>query len=67
MSMCHLDGSIFKTDKSVLLKALEKNVQSKAPDIHRRLLNRWVLSRALYKRFAENFWKRFKKNTSNGN
>lgn len=31
MSMCHLDGSIFKTDTSVLLKALEKNVQSKAP------------------------------------
>ena len=31
MAMCHLDGSIFKTDKSVLLKLLEKNVESQAP------------------------------------
>lgn len=65
MSMCHLDGSIFKTDVR-FIKSIRKECSKQSPDIHRRLLNRWVLSRALYKRFAENFRKRFKKNNSNG-
>lgn len=31
LSMCHLDGSICKTDKSALMKLLEREVQSQAP------------------------------------
>lgn len=31
LSMCHLDGSICKTDKSVLLKLLEREVKSEPP------------------------------------
>lgn len=29
--MCILDGSFYKTDKSALLKSVEKHVQTKAP------------------------------------
>lgn len=66
MSMCHLDGSIFKTVKSVLLKCLEKKGSKQSCNIHRCLFNRRVLSDTLHKRFAKNVWKCFKKNPSNG-
>jgi len=65
MSMCHLDGSIFKTDKSVLLKALEKNVQSKAPtytDVC--LIDGFFLVHCI--KDLPKTRKRFKKNTSDG-
>lgn len=32
MALCHLDGTIYKTDKSALMGFLEKKVTSKAPD-----------------------------------
>lgn len=33
LSMCHVDDTICKTDKLVLLKMLEKQVESKEPEV----------------------------------
>lgn len=56
MSMCHLTGSIFKTDKSALFKALEKSVQSKAAT-HKYFINRRVPSKICQER-SEMFLKK---------
>lgn len=67
MSMCHLDGSIFKTDKSALLKLLEKEVQSTVPthtDVC--LIDGFFLIHCI-KDLPKTFGSVSKKNPSNGN
>ena len=66
MSMCHLDGSIFKTDKSALLKLLEKEVQSTVPrhtDVC--LIDGFFLIHCI--KDLPKLLEVFKKNPSNGN
>lgn len=66
LSLCHLDGAICKTNKSVLTKCLESGVNHEPPryiDIFR---SRWFLFTAHHERDTKNIWEYFEKNITNG-
>lgn len=66
LSMCHLDGNICKTDKSALMKCLEKEIQHEHPRHVDVLIIDVFFPNTHNEKRSKEIWKYFEENDANG-